>query len=90
MNPASAAPISAPIDRRDLEQDADADVGESLAHVRRGRAGRRRDDRDERRADRVTQIDVKDQRQHRHDDDPTAEPGERAEQAGGERCRRRR
>ena len=34
----------------------------------------------------VAQVDVKEQREHRHDDDAAAQPGQRAEQAGAERA----
>ena len=50
---------------RDFEEHADADVGEAFAYIGCGRTRRSGDDRDQRGADGVTQIDVKDKREQR-------------------------
>ena len=71
--------------RGDLKEHADANVREAFAHVSGGGARRRRDNRDERGADGVAQIDVEQQREHRHNHHAPAQAGERTEQAGQNR-----
>ena len=70
--------------RRHLHEHADPDVRVALANVGRGGAGRRGDDGHQRRPDRVPHVDLEQQREHRHDDDPAAEPGQCSDDPGAE------
>ena len=72
--------------RGDLEEHADADARKALADVGCGGTGGRCNGRDQRRADSVAQVDVKDNRQKRDEDDPAAEACERSQQTGCERA----
>src|SRR5207244_10080874 len=72
-------------DRRgDLEEHPDADIRVPLLDVGRGRPRGGRDDRDQRGADRVADVDAEPEREQGRDDDAPAEPGERPQEAGGE------
>jgi hypothetical protein len=70
--------------RRHFEQHTDANIGVALAHVGCRGTRRRCDDRDERCPDRIPHVDVKQQREHRDDDDPAADSRERPQEPGRE------
>ena len=68
--------------RGDFKEHADADIGIPFAHVGGSRAGGSGDDGNERSADGVADVNVKDQGEQRDDDNAAAESGEGAEKAG--------
>src|SRR5207253_11187277 len=70
--------------RGDREERPDAEIRVPRLDVGRGRARGGRDDRDQRGADRVADVDGEPEREQGRDDDAPAEPGERPQEAGGE------
>ena len=79
--PARKAPKIGAEGGGDLKEHADADVGETLAHIGCRRAGRSGDDGDQRRADGVFDVDAERERERGHTTTPAAKAGERAEKA---------
>ena len=76
--------------RAQFQEHGDAKIGHPLANVGRRRAARSGDDRDDRSADGVADIDAVQQRQRRHDDDSAAQADQRAEESGHDGDRQQR